>query len=144
MISIKNQPDPEWIPKNWGGEKVIDNRAEYCCKMLNVVRGKRLSIHFHLDKMETFYLLSGKVIIKFFDDYKRMEEIIEKQGWDTKNVEHKNLIAEQMETLILEPDSTFFCPPGRVHQLIGVYDSKVIEVSTHHKDEDSYRIVKGD
>jgi D-lyxose ketol-isomerase len=141
---IINQPEPQWIAKNWGGERVLDNREEYCCKILNVVRNKRLSVHYHLDKIETFYLLSGKVIIKFFDDYERMLEIIEKEGYDKMTQDVKEKIVELMETIILEPDSTFFCPPGRVHQLIGVYDSKIIEVSTHHKDSDSYRIVKGD
>jgi hypothetical protein len=31
-----------------------------------------------------------------------------------------------------------------VHQFEGVFDSTILEVSTTHKDEDSYRLIKGD
>lgn len=144
MTKIINQPEPFWQPKAWGGEKWLDNRSEYCGKILTIIRNKKLSIHYHKDKVETFYLLSGKIILKYFDDADRMYDIIKKEGWDAKNPEDQKKIQDIMETIILEPDSTFFIPPGRVHQIIGVVDSKIIEISTEHKEEDSYRIVKGD
>jgi mannose-6-phosphate isomerase-like protein (cupin superfamily) len=133
---IVNQPEPTWVPKGWGGEKWIDNREEYCCKILNFVRGKKLSIHYHKQKTETFYCLSGKLKIKFHDSVYDVERYCEERG-----PEH---VEGFLETIILGPDETFFVPPGRVHQMIALVDTKLIEVSTEHFDEDSYRIVKGD
>ena len=34
--------------------------------------------------------------------------------------------------------------PGQPHQLEAVTDGVVFEVSTHHEDSDSYRVLKGD
>ena len=34
--------------------------------------------------------------------------------------------------------------PGQPHQLEALTDGVVFEVSTHHEDSDSYRVLKGD
>ena len=34
--------------------------------------------------------------------------------------------------------------PGQPHQLEAISNGRVFEVSTHHKDSDSYRVMKGD
>ena len=34
--------------------------------------------------------------------------------------------------------------PGQPHQLEALTDGVIFEVSTHHKDSDSYRVMKGD
>ena len=34
--------------------------------------------------------------------------------------------------------------PGQPHQLIALTDGLIFEVSTHHEDSDSYRVMKGD
>jgi mannose-6-phosphate isomerase-like protein (cupin superfamily) len=133
---IINQPSPIWVPKGWGGEKWIDNREEYCCKILNFVKGKKLSIHFHKLKTETFYCLKGKVCIKYHDNPQELYRLIIEKD--------EEYILGAMETVILGPDETFFVPPFRVHQIEGLVDSRLIEVSTKHYNSDSIRIVKGD
>ena len=34
--------------------------------------------------------------------------------------------------------------PGQPHQLEAISNGRIFEVSTQHKDSDSYRVVKGD
>jgi hypothetical protein len=34
--------------------------------------------------------------------------------------------------------------PGQPHQIEALTDGEIFEVSTHHEDEDSYRVWKGD
>jgi len=144
MSKIINQPEPVWVPKPWGGEKWLDNRPEYCGKILTIIKNKRLSVHYHKLKTETFYCLSGKVKVKFFDDALAYESLIKTEGWDVNTPQGKTEAVNALETIVLEPDSTFFIPPGRVHQIIGLVDSKIIEVSTEHFDSDSFRFIKGD
>lgn len=110
------------VPKGWGWEKIIVNKEEYCGKILHFYAGKRLSYHFHKLKDETFFLNSGKVIIKF------------------SNGDDLNL-AEECE---LNPGDSFYVPVGLRHQIIALEESDIFEFSTTHRDSDSYRIVPGD
>lgn len=112
----------EMHPKGWGYELWFDNRPEYCGKLLFFKKGKFLSWHVHFDKVESFFLLSGKVrlLVSEQDDISKAAEII------------------------LEPGDTYFVYPGLRHRMIGIEDSQLIEVSTTHKEEDSIRIIKGD
>jgi D-lyxose ketol-isomerase len=87
------------IPKVWGEEHWIVNR-QYCGKKLVLRKGFRCSLHFHKQKDEVFYVISGRVLL-----------------------EHGDGIA-----------------PGVVHRFWGLEDAEIIEFSTHHEDEDSYRI----
>ena len=53
----------EIYPKVWGEEHWIVNK-EYCGKKLVLKKGFRCSMHFHKIKDETFYVISGKVLIE--------------------------------------------------------------------------------
>jgi hypothetical protein len=44
---------------------------------------------------------------------------------------------------ILDKGSVFNIDPYMVHQVIAYEDSTILEISTHHEDSDSYRIVVG-
>ena len=50
------------VKKKWGKEIWIVNR-EYCGKKLVLNKGFRCSMHFHKNKDETFYILTGKVLM---------------------------------------------------------------------------------
>ena len=108
--------------KGWGYESWIINSELYCGKLLFFLRGKRCSFHFHKLKTETFYLQSGKVMIKysFKDDITKASE------------------------LTLLPGESFHIPVGLRHQIIGLEESTVFEFSTQHFEHDSYRVIKGD
>lgn len=110
------------MPKNWGYEIWLVNNSKYCGKILHMYAGKKFSWHYHKEKDETFFVRTGRVKLLY--------------GYDSD-------ITKATE-IILGPDSTFSVPPGLIHQLYALEDSDVFEFSTTHKEEDSYRIIKGD
>ena len=97
--------------KVWGSEEWLANTDKYCGKILVLKPGFICSYHYHKNKDETFYILKGLVYLQ---------------------VEGKDVILKKGESIRITP--------GKKHQfasLSGV--SKIIEISTHHEEEDSYR-----
>ena len=97
------------VEKVWGKELWIVNR-DYCGKKLILNKGYRCSMHYHKNKDETFYILSGNVLLEI-----------------------------GMEKNIMLAGDTILIKPGQKHRFTGLEDSEIIEFSTHHEDSDSYR-----
>ena len=112
----------KFVPKGWGFEKWIVNTEEYCGKLLYFVKGKKCSWHYHKLKDETFYIQSGKILLKHSDE---------------------DEIKYAIET-ILGPGDKFHIYRGLKHQMIALEDTELFEFSTQHFDDDSYRIIQGD
>lgn len=112
----------KFVPKGWGFEKWVVNCEEYCGKILYFVKGKKCSWHYHVLKDETFYIQSGKILLK----YSESDEI--------KNANE----------ILLERGDKFYVYRGLRHQMLALEDTELIEFSTQHFDEDSYRIIGGD
>jgi len=110
------------VPKGWGREVWIANGDLYCGKILEINKGKRLSLHSHKIKSESFYLRAGRLII-------RVKESPE---------------AETLEEFVLEAGQCMDIPIGLVHQMEALEDAELYEFSTQHFDSDSHRLVKGD
>ena len=108
----------KYVPKEWGYEKWIVNKKEYCGKLLFFHSGKKCSWHYHEIKDEVFYLQSGRMIVRYGDD----DDI------------------EKAEETLLESGMKFYIPPGLRHQMEAIEDCELFEFSTEHFDEDSYRI----
>jgi quercetin dioxygenase-like cupin family protein len=100
------------VDKLWGSEEWIVNNELYCGKILNLNKGFRGSIHYHKNKHETFYLLEGKVLIE---------------------------LGDSLEKQTLKPGESIVLEPGKKHRFTPLEDSKIIEFSTHHEDDDTYR-----
>tara|TARA_R100000152_G_C6781999_1_gene217922 strand:+ start:3017 stop:3364 length:348 start_codon:yes stop_codon:yes gene_type:complete len=113
---------PEYHKKGWGYELWIHNDDKYCGKLLFFEKGKKCSYHYHKIKVETFYLQSGKMLIKY------------------GNIDDIDVAFEKL----LTPGDVFEIPRGRRHQMIALEDSELFEFSTQHFEDDSYRAVKGD
>ena len=96
--------------KVWGREEWVVNAEEYCGKILNINEGYRCSIHYHKAKDETFYLLSGRVLMEINGTPKVMGE-------------------GDIQRIL----------PSTKHRFSGLENSVVIEFSTHHEETDSYR-----
>ena len=96
-------------PKVWGGEYWIVNK-EYCGKKLVLNKGYRCSMHSHKIKDETFLVISGKVLMEV-------------------NGERK----------ILSVGDKQYIPINVQHRFTGIEDSEIVEFSTHHMEDDSYR-----
>lgn len=112
----------DFVSKGWGFEKWITNTPEYCGKLLYFVKGKKCSFHYHKLKDETFYVQSGKILLKYSDE---------------------DELAHALE-IILNKGDKFHVYRGLRHQMIALEDTELFEFSTQHFDEDSYRIEKGD
>ena len=112
----------EFVPKGWGFEKWIVNNDEYCGKLLYFVKDRKCSFHYHILKDETFYVHSGKILLKYndIDDLDTAQEIILSQG------------------------DRFHVKRGLRHQMIALEDTELFEFSTKHYDIDSIRVVQGD
>jgi len=110
------------VPKGWGREVWIANNELYCGKILEIRKGKRCSLHYHRIKNETFFLRSGRMLV-------RVKERIE------------GGIVEEFE---MGPGECMDVPIGLIHQMEALEDCELFEFSTQHFDSDSHRLVKGD
>ena len=109
------------VKKGWGYEIIWATNDKYCGKFMNFNTGAKFSMHFHREKDETWYVQSGKFIVRWIDT-------------KTANIIEVNL----------EAGDTWHNPPLLPHQLVCVETGTVIEVSTADSVEDNYRVGKGD
>jgi mannose-6-phosphate isomerase-like protein (cupin superfamily) len=109
-------------PKGWGREVWIANNDHYCGKILEIKRGKRCSLHYHKLKTETFYLRTGRLLIRIKD----------------------SVSSDRIEEFELNAGDCMDVPVGLVHQMEALEDSELYEFSTRHFETDSHRLIKGD
>jgi len=109
------------VPKGWGEEIIIENNDLYCGKMLIFNQGCKFSMHYHMIKDETWYVAQGEFIYNWIDT--------ETAKVHTDNLKLGDVVRQR---------------PGQPHQLEAVTDGIIFEVSTHHEDSDSYRVLPGD
>lgn len=112
MDSISIRESHEKYKKKWGYEEWIVNldSAGYCGKKLILNKGYQCSIHYHKEKDEVFYINKGFVLMTI----------------DGKQE-------------LMKPESRIRIEPGTRHRFIGLTDAEIIEISSFHKEEDSYR-----
>ncbi len=109
------------VEKGWGSEEIWASTDKYCGKILRFNKDSRFSMHFHAEKDETWYVLSGKFSVYYID-----------------TVDASTHHAE------LNPGDTWHNKPLLPHQLVCVEEGAIIEVSTPDSVEDNYRVAKGD
>jgi len=103
--------DTQEIPKPWGHEIWFANQPGYAGKILHIKKGHRYSLQYHERKVETQYLLKGKVRFTVGENVDNLEEII------------------------LEPGDKLDILPGMIHRAEGIEDSDILEVSTNDLDD---------
>jgi quercetin dioxygenase-like cupin family protein len=121
QLTVITDKEQDIHPKGWGREIWIENIPEYCGKLLQFEAGKKSSMHYHLNKLETMYLAKGSMRIDFIEP----ESGVAYSRW-------------------LSPGSSIQIPRGQAHQLVALEDCDLFEFSTRHEDSDSYRVWKGD
>ena len=109
------------VEKGWGSEDIWATNDKYCGKILYFKEGKRFSMHFHKEKDESWYVLSGEFAIKYID---------------TKTA--------RVLTHLLMSGDTWRNPPLQPHQLVCIKEGSILEVSTPDSVEDNYRVYPGD
>lgn len=109
------------VKKGWGSEFIWVTNDKYCSKFLNFETGGKFSMHFHREKVETWYIQSGKFEIETIDtaDASIHTKIV------TNGMIHHN-------------------DPLVPHRIICLEAGTIIEVSTSDSVEDNYRVMPGD
>ena len=115
QASIKKNQLDNFVEKVWGHEEWIVNNEKYCGKKLVLKKGFRCSMHHHKVKDETFYVVSGKVLMETVIDGNENKRIMTRG-----DIQHIKI--------------------GMWHRFTGLEDSEIFEFSTFHMDADSYRI----
>lgn len=109
------------VEKGWGSEFIFATTDNYCGKLLNFKAGSQFSMHFHAEKDETWYVLSGRFLVSYID---------------TANAKASDRY--------LEVGETWHNPPLLPHRITCIDEGTIIEVSTPDSVEDNYRILPGD
>jgi mannose-6-phosphate isomerase-like protein (cupin superfamily) len=110
-----------YVKKGWGHELIWATNDLYCGKMLEFNSGAKFSMHFHAVKDETWYVLSGKFIVRWIDTE------------TAKQTECELNVGDVWRNKPLMP-----------HQVICLEKGTIIEVSTPDSAEDNYRVLPGD
>lgn len=109
----------KYVEKAWGSETWIVNTERYCGKILRLKKGGQCSLHYHVLKDETFYVLYGRVAFELGDPLLKYTE---------------------RTCVELGPEQSVRVAPCTPHRFAGIEDSTIFEFSTHHDDADTYRI----
>jgi len=108
------------VEKPWGWELIWAHADTYVGKILFVRAGHSLSLQFHNEKDESWYVESGRAELELGD-----------VGQTILNKE------------VIVAGATFHFPAGTVHRVTALEDTTILEVSTPYLDdvvrlEDSY------
>lgn len=111
--------DRPFIAKLWGMEEVLVNNSKYCSKLLWITPGMQCSLHYHEVKEETFVAMDGLTRVEYWVDGKRFDTVLVGYQRDVLNI-----------------------PPKVAHRFwsMGAAGSLLLEVSSHHDDEDVVRL----
>lgn len=149
------------VSKGWGYELHIVNNDNYCGKILHIDPGKKLSLHYHEIKDETFFIKNGSAEIIYYNPNDKdkagfpiFPNLEEKEKYFKLNDNWSALYAEieNGEKLsffkkeILLKNNVFHIPVGVRHTVkaIGGTYLEIFEISTHDDPKDSKRVIKGD
>jgi mannose-6-phosphate isomerase len=103
---------PRRVEKPWGYELIWALTDVYCGKVLFVCAGHSLSLQFHREKDEAWYVQSGRAKLELGEA-------------------GEGVLTEE----VVSPGASFRLPPGTVHRITALEDTTVLEVSTPHLDD---------
>ena len=104
--------EPRRVEKPWGWELIWAHADAYVGKVLFVRAGESLSLQFHREKDESWYVESGRAELEL--------------GEPGNAVLHSEVIG---------PGACFRFRPGTVHRVTALEDTLIVEVSTPHLDD---------
>ena len=103
---------PERVDKPWGHELIWAKGEDYAGKVLFVRAGHALSLQFHREKDESWYLLEGRAELEL--------------GQAGEAV---------LKSEVVGPGAAFRFRPGTVHRVRAIEDTTILEVSTPQLDD---------
>jgi mannose-6-phosphate isomerase-like protein (cupin superfamily) len=104
--------EPRRVEKPWGYELIWAHTDVYVGKVLFVRAGHSLSLQFHHEKDESWYVESGRAKLELGDTG---------QG--------------PLNTEVVSAGACFHFPPGTVHRVTALEDTTILEVSTPQLDD---------
>jgi mannose-6-phosphate isomerase len=104
--------EPEKVDKPWGHELIWSKTDHYAGKILFVRAGESLSLQFHKEKDEAWYVLEGRAQLELGAPGERM-----------------------LNREVVGPGAAFHFAPGTVHRMTALEDTTIIEVSTPQLDD---------
>ena len=104
--------DVRRVDKPWGYELIWALTDAYCGKLLFVRAGESLSLQFHKEKDESWYVQSGRAKLE-----------LGKAG--------QGVLDEE----VISAGAAFHYEPGTVHRVSALEDTTILEVSTPHLDD---------
>ena len=107
---MKDEP-MKIVQKPWGREIWVAHTDKYALKIIEINKGTRSSLQYHVKKHEHIFVDRG---------------VLEME-WENES--------GQMETLTLNPGDVVENRPGRKHRAIAVEDVRLLEVSTPELDD---------
>ena len=103
---------PDRVEKPWGHELIWAKTEGYAGKLLLIREGHALSLQFHREKDESWYVLEGRAELEL--------------GQAGQAV---------LSNEIVGAGAAFRFPPGTVHRVRAVEDTTILEVSTPQLDD---------
>lgn len=98
--------------KPWGNEEVLSKNDSFILKRSFIKAGNQSSLHFHNEKKETIYVLTGSIKLTISD----------KDG--------------NLQKIILMPNQSYTIESKQIHRLEAVQDCFYLEVSSGHLNDD--------
>ena len=104
--------DPRRVEKPWGWELIWAHTDVYVGKVLFVRAGHSLSLQFHREKDESWYVESGRAKLELGDSGDAV-----------------------LNTEVISAGASFRFRPGTVHRVTALEDTTILEVSTPQLDD---------
>jgi mannose-6-phosphate isomerase-like protein (cupin superfamily) len=104
--------DPRRVEKPWGWELIWAHADAYVGKILFVKEGESLSLQFHREKDESWYVQSGRARLELGEAGQ-----------------------EALDEEVVTAGACFHFRPGTVHRVTALEDTTILEVSTPHLDD---------
>jgi mannose-6-phosphate isomerase len=104
--------EPRRVEKPWGWELIWAHTEAYVGKLLFVRAGQSLSLQFHREKDESWYVESGRANLELGDTG---DAVLKRE--------------------IVSAGACFHFRPGTVHRVTALEDTTIIEVSTPQLDD---------
>ena len=104
--------EPQRVEKPWGWELIWAHAEGYAGKLLFVQAGHSLSLQFHNEKDESWYVQSGRAELQLGD---AGEALLNRE--------------------VVRAGACFRFRPGTVHKLTALEDTTILEVSTPQLDD---------
>jgi len=104
--------EPRRVEKPWGHELIWAVTDQYVGKVLFVKTGESLSLQFHREKDESWFVHAGRAKLE-----------LGSAGNAVLNEE------------VVGPGASFRFPPGTVHRVTALEDTTILEVSTAQLDD---------